>query len=99
MAAALTLWRRKDVDPRPAKAANQSPLDAGHRPLAADTDAREQQVKRRGDVFVHAISPLPGDQTSEVRIASRLGSNPNQRWKESAPCSMSIGNPSAARFP
>jgi len=87
MTASVALWRGKDADARPAKAANQSLLDASHRPLAGDADAREQKVKRSFD------------QTSDFRIASRSGSNPNQRWKESAPCSMSIGKPSAARFP
>jgi len=87
MTASVALWRGKDADARPAKAANQSPVGTRHRSLAADANAREQQVKRSFD------------QTSDFRIASRSGSNPNQRWKESAPCSMSIGKPSAARFP
>ena len=99
MSAARALGGGKDMQPRPAKAANQPPLDPLHRPLTRDTHTREQKVEGSSGVFAYPVAWSRSSQTSDFRIASRSGSNPNQRWKDSAPCSMSIGKPSAARFP
>jgi hypothetical protein len=50
MTAAKALRMREEREPRPAEAADDAVVQAGHHPVAGDADARQQQVERAGEM-------------------------------------------------
>ena len=79
MAAATALRRRKAREPGPAELTHHSSLIAREEPLAGNANARKQKVERAATALANPGSRKTFAYGRDNRIASRLGSFPNQR--------------------
>jgi hypothetical protein len=94
MAAARTLGKREHVEPGPAPAADEATFTVVEQALARRARGWKEKVQRDAS----DASDLDAQRFAFTasHMAPRSGGTPNQRSKESAPCSTSMVIPSIA---